>query len=394
MSATSIAPATDPVARPTTAHIASHPPSLVGHEKMETQTKTSSVSDGSASPLSSVPSDGSSEEDWEDVDSATAVDEEEASDTSDTEVDVKSEDVQDKNKPFKEKIAQATAQAKALISPSKKRSADASTLATDPIAPKRPSKRDRNAEAALEVQKLPYQSIISLNMPPRLGLRPGHPPPEPVEGEYPFGDTEDHNNSYIIHLMDEQELTYTKAADVYSAQFPYDVITDEAVRKRHIRCLLRLKKRFGLKPEDQIGPVSKNVKRRGTPRARKWSTVQPATSHNTALAPPVKRAAASDSESEKASKKRKMPDRKFEKTCIVVWHDAHKMDFRQIRDKLETEMGWSLGLQTIEKYYYLTLDRVYGKGVRKERKDIGEEGKAENWGVGFEERVVERRMSF
>ncbi|KAF2031843.1 hypothetical protein EK21DRAFT_25953, partial [Setomelanomma holmii] len=199
---------------------------------------------------------------------------------------------------------------------------------------------------------LPYQSIVSLNMPPRPGYIPGHPIPEPVQGEYPFGDTENHNNSYIIHLMDERELTYTKAAEVYSAKFSHDVITDEAVRKRHIRCLLRLKAKYGMKPESQIGPVSKNVKRRGSPRAK--ATKRPAP-FSTSTSP-----AASPSPQPRTSKKRKTNHRSFEKTCIVIWHDANGMSFKSIREKLEKEQGWSLGLGTVEKYYYLTLEKVYG----------------------------------
>ncbi|KAH7085616.1 hypothetical protein BKA63DRAFT_400619 [Paraphoma chrysanthemicola] len=269
---------------------------------------------------------------------------------------------------------------------------------------KRPIKPDRNAEAALEVQKLPYQSIISLNMPPRIGLRPNAPIPAPVQGEFPFGPTEDHNNAYIIHLMDEQQLTYTKAAEVYSKAFPHDVITDEAVRKRHIRCLLRLKKRYGVKDEGQISVdgVGRNVKRRGTPRAKKWSAISPVAEDDNAQqvetmvsSAGAKRLVEPEAEAQQPqTKKRKLPARAFEKTCIVVWHDTLNMSFKQIRDKLENEMEWSLGLHTIEKYYYLAGEKVYGVGGRKAwkgvRQEDGEEG-AE--GRGFEDRVVERRVS-
>ncbi|KAH7095265.1 hypothetical protein FB567DRAFT_543607 [Paraphoma chrysanthemicola] len=333
--------------------------SSVNLKNMDAQAYHSHDSDGSASPLSSVPSDLESEQEWEDVDEDADMPDATVDDALNTEAVAPSDDLQDKNKSFKVKIEQATAQAKATTPySSKKRPLEDTTPAAAPNAPrarmaKRPIKPDRNAEAALEVQKLPYQSIISLNMPPRIGQGPNAPIPAPVQGEYPFGPTEDHNNAYIIHLMDEQQLTYTKAAEVYSKTFPHDVITDEAVRKRHIRCLLRLKKRYGVKDEGEI------------------SLVKPQT------------------------KKRKLPTRTFEKTCIVVWHDTLNMSFKQIRDKLENEMEWSLGLHTIEKYYYLAGEKVYGvvggrkawKGAKMEDGEDGEEGS------GFEDRVVERRMS-
>jgi hypothetical protein len=53
------------------------------------------------------------------------------------------------------------------------------------------------------------------------------------------------------------------------------------------------------------------------------------------------------------------------------------------------EYKWSLGTGTIEKYYYSTLELVYGPGRKEEVKKRERE-----WGDWGEERAVERRMSF
>jgi len=310
---------------------------------------------------------------------------------------------------FDEKISIAVAQARntkdqSKCTPKKHR-------ITPPVSgpekkkPRLAPKRDRSAEAALEVQKLPYQSIISLNMPPRPGVVPGQPIPEPDSANLPFGDTEDYNNSMIIHYMDEVEMTYTKAAEVYSARFPRDAVTDEAVRKRHIRSLLRLKKKFGVRDPDTIPRPSKAVIRRGTPRAKKVSLITPVSSTPSATPAPVSpndAAASTPSTPVTVAPKRKLLPRVFEKALIVTWHDDAKMSWKDIQNKLEDEYKWSLGQGTIEKYYYVTLERVYGKGGKKEknveaREEQMEEGEGKredgDFG-GFVERLVERRMSF
>ncbi|KAI2483358.1 hypothetical protein Ptr902_05675 [Pyrenophora tritici-repentis] len=109
-------------------------------------------------------------------------------------------------------------------------------------------------------------------MPPRPGLIPGLTPPAPVLGTFPFGDTEDHPHSMLIHWLDDLEYTYAKATRLYVKMFPDDNVSDEALRRRHIRSLERLLKRYGKNDESQIGAVDRIVQNRGKPRKGRKST--------------------------------------------------------------------------------------------------------------------------
>ena len=79
-------------------------------------------------------------------------------------------------------------------------------------------------------------------MPPRPGQVPGQVPPAPVFGTFPFGDTEDHQNSMIIYWLDDLEHTYAKTTELYNETFPNDKVTDEAVRRRRCTVAPELKK--------------------------------------------------------------------------------------------------------------------------------------------------------
>jgi len=331
---------------------------------------------------------------------------------SDTEM-VDAEDSEDAESPaamsFQEKIAAATESIKKAGTPQKKKASLKHRITPPSSGPDtkkaRPdTKCDRSAEAAIEVQKLPYQSIISMNMPPRNGVVNGVFP-EPDEDNLPFGDTEDYHNSMIIHYVDEQELTYTKAAEVYSAKFPMDVITDEAVRKRHIRSLLRLRQKFGLRDPLSIPRPPSQIVRRGTPRAKKVSSILPVSGlagTPGAIATPtvaIKKEPQADEHKGRHSRERRL----LEKARIVIWRDGDKLDWNTIQTKLDEEYDWSIGKGTIEKYYYNSLERIYGTGGKKEKnaeeRAKGKEGEEEKRArdgdfAGTVERLVERRMSF
>ncbi|KAI4712168.1 hypothetical protein J4E85_005809 [Alternaria conjuncta] len=243
---------------------------------------------------------------------------------------------------------------------------------------------------------LTYNSIKAINMPPR-GLVAGQDPPAPTPGESPYGDTEDHQNSMIIYLLDDLEHTYSQATILYNKAFPNDTVTDEAVRRRHIRSLERLQKRYGARPATQIGVVGRNISRRGRPRAPRLSGIQPEkdlvapseeqtegegegevsaleeTSADTSIA-------SSKGGSVKAMKqaqreKRNYKSHEFDKACIVVWHDAEGMSFKDIRNKLE-ERGWSLGVPTVKKEYAKARARIWGTSPEPAADDT-EEGHGE-----------------
>jgi hypothetical protein len=232
-------------------------------------------------------------------------------------------------------------------------------------------------------------------MPPRPGLVPGQVPPAPVFGTFPFGDTEDHQNSMIIYWLDDLEHTYAKTTELYNETFPNDKVTDEAVRRRHIRSLERLQKRYGAKPVAQIGIVGKNIARRGRPRAPRLSGIEPENDPSDAASPSEEQIESDVSAPEdnlaptfpsppkgslaKATnqaqrEKRNHRDHEFDKACIVVWHDADKMSFKDIRTRLDNERGWSLGEPTVKKEYTRARARIWGTAAPDMTTDEDENG--------------------
>ena len=261
---------------------------------------------------------------------------------------------------------------------------------------KRPRKRRLKARLE-ETVDIPYQTIKAINMPPRAGgvKAQDQIPPAPVQGTFPYGNTEDYKSSMIIYWLDEEEHTYGTTTTLFNKTFPQDKITDNAIRRRHIRALQRLLKRYGAKPIDQIGPVGKNVLRRKKARAPKLSEIVPEFDQTAAATqseehgdvftslstskisatPELPLTPLTTPSDAQGIKSKAQKSREFEKACIVVWRDAEKMDFKAIQDRLEKERNWSLGLKTVEKYYHQALDRVHGNlGVDGEE---GEEGGAD-----------------
>ncbi|KAJ4365913.1 hypothetical protein N0V83_008535 [Neocucurbitaria cava] len=264
----------------------------------------------------------------------------------------------------------------------------------------RPNTTKRRRITTDQGLNLVYRSIKAIDMPPRIGLVPGKLPPPPEQHNLPFGDTEDYGTSLIIHWCDELEVSYGTAATLYNTTFPNDQITDEAVRKRHIRALQRLAKRYGPKPADQIGPVGQKVLRRGKVRGPRLSGIIAEVTNNKSSSSAAQGEATgsqdhdntpaiSQTETVKAGNRfsRKHKSRDFEKACIVVWRDSLKMDFKVIRDKLETEYSWPLGIGTVTKYYFNNLRRVYGDAFVED----GSEGEDDDEdGDGQENGEVER----
>ncbi|KAG9192009.1 hypothetical protein G6011_10743 [Alternaria panax] len=252
---------------------------------------------------------------------------------------------------------------------------------------------------------LAYNSIKAINMPPRIGQVPGQVPPAPVVGRYPFGDTEDYQNSMIIYWLDDLENTYAKTTELYNETFPNDKVTDEAVRRRHIRSLERLQKRYGAKPVVQIGIVGRNIARRGRPRAPRLSGIEPEHGPSDTVAPFDEQAeddvSAKGDDSVRTSQfppkgnstkvmnqvereKRNHKGHDFDKACIVVWRDANKLSFKDIRAKLDDEHGWSLGEPTVKKEYTRARARIWGTASPDTAVDEDEEsrGKAVEDGDG------------
>jgi hypothetical protein len=220
--------------------------------------------------------------------------------------------------------------------------------------------------AALEVQALPYQSVISLAMPPRPCLLPGSPIPEPDPSNLPFGDTEDYQDSMIIHYVDELQMTYVAAAERYSEKFPCDTLNAKGLRKRHIHCLMRLKKRFGVKTEQELAKlrdVNSIVRNRGSKHRKRVSETENVRGTVITSSAPAKSMLASTNHGTKSPElNTQVVPRPFEKTCIVVWRDAEALSWKEIRNRLEEKYQWKLGKTNVKKHYNFSLSRVYGVG--------------------------------
>jgi hypothetical protein len=204
----------------------------------------------------------------------------------------------------------------------------------------------------------------------------------------------------LIHFLDELEYSYGEATGLYNNAFPNDQITDEAIRRRHLRCLERLLKRYGAKPIEQIGPVGKKILRRGKPRATRLgrvvregdasgdaatsvdggstsSSAGAATSSNHAAAP-HRRTLHYTTTIEALQEKRNMKKHHFETICIVVWRDTDAMEFKAIRERLEDKNNWSIGTKRVKELYYANRDMVHGARMEdlysEEDQDGGEAG--------------------
>jgi hypothetical protein len=206
----------------------------------------------------------------------------------------------------------------------------------------------------------------------------------------------------IIYWLDDLEYTYAKTTELYNTAFPNDRVTDEAVRRRHIRSLERLQKRYGAKSVAQIGVVGRNISRRGRPRAPRLSGIEPENEvvasteeqpEADVLANEEGLAATSHSPSKGSlakaigqvqREKRNHKDYEFDKACIVIWRDADRMSFKDIRAKLDNEHGWSLGEPTVKKEYTRARARIWGTTSPETAADEAEDsdGKANEDGEG------------
>jgi hypothetical protein len=251
-----------------------------------------------------------------------------------------------------------------------KRSTSASESSTN--------KRAKSEEAEIELNtdgsvKLHYQSIKAIKMPPRKHTGP------PTENEEPYGSTENYQNSMIIYWLDEMDKSYNETCRLYAKKFPQHKSVEEAIRRRHIRSLGRLAKKYGVKQLHEIDGVGKHTLRRGkkrTPRQSKGSAKPPliaaGNTHLDVAAPVVPAAPAAPvapadppkvfnfNHAPQAPKYVRNSYKVAEKIAIVVWRDLDHLDFKDIRERLEDKYDWSLGKATVEKYYHLTRPKVYG----------------------------------
>jgi hypothetical protein len=211
----------------------------------------------------------------------------------------------------------------------------------------------------LTYKDLDYQTIKAINMPPRVGSGP------PTESEQPYGPmVKTPKNVMLIYWIDEVGLTYADAHKQYVQKFS-ESVTQEAIRRRHLRALTKLVAEYGPKTNIDEATIGKAVLRRGS-REPKTSGAQamfdqdPTIEGSSSPAGPVH---ANVGHTPKYIKN--AAERAILKAAIVVWKDlpvgpeGKGVSFKEIRDKLDDEYGWSLGTGSVEKLYHQNRSRVY-----------------------------------
>jgi hypothetical protein len=96
----------------------------------------------------------------------------------------------------------------------------------------------------------------------------------------------------------------------------------------------------------EIGLIGKNILRRGrTPRLSDAVVVDSDDESDPSVeGTPI---ASSDTVSSPPKKTKNHEDHEFNTACIVVWRDADKLSFREIRQKLEDQRGWVLSEEEV-----------------------------------------------
>ncbi|KAF2685625.1 hypothetical protein K458DRAFT_430373 [Lentithecium fluviatile CBS 122367] len=242
------------------------------------------------------------------------------------------------------------------------------SLSASDSPPEKRSKVNKTPDYELESDgtiHLPFQTIKAIKMPSR---KDGGPP---GEFEYPYGKEENWQNTMIIYWLDEEDRSYNETTQLFAEKFPDCKAVEEAIRRRHIRALLRLAKKYGVKKPHEIHGIGKNTARRGKKRTTRGAKVGVRTPPNTVKvgdsAANIKQdvddsyvSPASTPSFKQVPKYVRHSYKAIEKAAIVVWKDLEGMDYKTIRERLDDKYNWSLGKATVEKYYHLTRPKVYG----------------------------------
>lgn len=246
---------------------------------------------------------------------------------------------------------------------------------------------------------LPYQTMKVINMPARGDLTPGQDLPEPTPDNLPYGDTENHQSSMLLYWLDEQELSYREAFALFNQKFPNETTYYESFRRRHIKTLQRLARKYGLKPASEIELPGPNVLRRGQQAGARYSTIggsvlepaamqaasnnsgeHAAVDHHSGTTPQlwVQPQANTHPKRQGHGKKARQPlaTRGLLLACIVVWKDIEGVSLEQIQERLAGEFDWKLSINTVKKLYYDQRPRIYD--VRQTVADRARQGSWEN----------------
>lgn len=215
--------------------------------------------------------------------------------------------------------------------------------------------RDGFGPKQIDMRDFTYRTIKAINMPARSDLTPGQDPPEPTPDRQPYGEDMDYRASMLIWWCDDLELSYSETMRRYRLKFPDErTITEDTIRKRHILYVEKLARRHGLKPQEELEEPGGWVGRRGKQAGHKYNTINGVLVYSAAAGPDVAR----------TIKRRRVngeptQHRGVLKACICVWKDTSDVSFEQIKQRLEHEYNWNVGVNTVQKMYYAERARVY-----------------------------------
>lgn len=251
--------------------------------------------------------------------------------------------------------------------------------------------RDGFGPKEIGITDFRYRTIKVIQMPARDDVLPDQDPPEPTPESLPYSDEIDFQTSMLLYWLDEKALTYTESARRFRAMFPGETATDDTVRKKHHAALIRLAKKYGLKPEGEIEEPGKSVARRGQQAGHKYNTIGGKVVYAAGAGPDVAGTVRQKRISEPTA------DRGMLKAYICVWKDTSDVSFEEIQQRLANEYGWNIGANTVQKLYYKERARVYDtydyKGNGAEKKQGTEESVETTAGEDVEDAVVQAEDS-
>ena len=214
-------------------------------------------------------------------------------------------------------------------------------------------RRDGFEPKEVYIADFKYRTLKAIQMPARDDVPPGRDPPEPTPENLPYGDDIDFQTSMLLYWLDEKELTYTECARRFRTKFSGETATNDTIRHRHHSALIKLARKYGLKPENELEEPSKSVTRRGQQAGHRYNTIGKKIVYYAGANPDI----AATSRGKKVSEP--TADREFLKACICVWKDTSDVSFTEIQQRLAREYSWDIGANTVQKLYYQERGRVY-----------------------------------
>lgn len=170
----------------------------------------------------------------------------------------------------------------------------------------------------------------------------------------------------LIYWLDEKEITYTECARRYRQHFAGETSTDDTIRKRHQSALVKLAKRYGLRPADELEDPGKVILRRGQQAGRKYKTIGGSVVYGASAGAELAGTVRQCKHLEPTA------ERGFLQACICVWKDTSNVSYEDIRERLARDYSYYIGTNTVQKLYYSERKRVYDAEDDTDSRVVGE----------------------